>query len=216
MYEKILVPLDGYKTAETILPNLVKLACESKVKVVLFTVEPPGPTASRTGTSRSGLGDGVATLQKPDARMKAYLDSATSMLAEDGVKATGTVATGDAAEEIPAYAAEHECDLIAMSTRGYSALHRGLMGSVTDAVVRTSRVPVLTVGPKSIKGKDLDGAIWKRGRAAGRLGYGGNGPAPRGKVGPATIFGNGPAPSRPRGAPVLRGPRGDAPGHCQN
>ena len=147
MYDKILVPLDVSKTAETILPNLVKLPRESKAKVDLFTVEPPGPTASRTGTSRTGIGDGVATLQKPDARIKACLDSATSMLAEDGVKA---VATGDAAEEILAYAAEHECDLIAMSTRDHSALHRGLMGSVTDAVVRTSRVPVLAAEPESI------------------------------------------------------------------
>ena len=149
MYDKILVPLDVSKTAETILPNLVKLPRESKAKVALFTVEPPGPTASRTGTSRTGIGDGdgVATLQKPDARIKACLDSATSMLAEDGVKA---VATGDAAEEILAYAAEHECDLIAMSTRGHSALHRGLMGSGTDAVVRTSRVPVLAAEPESI------------------------------------------------------------------
>ena len=58
-----------------------------------------------------------------------------------------------------AYAADNGCDLIAMSTRGRSALKRGLMGSVTDAVVRASKVPVLAVGPKTVEGKDLDGAI---------------------------------------------------------
>ena len=41
MYEKILVPLDGSKTAETILPNVVRLARESKAKVVLPTCGGP-------------------------------------------------------------------------------------------------------------------------------------------------------------------------------
>lgn len=159
MYQKILVPLDASKAAETILPNVVRLARESKAKVVLFTVESLGPTAGRAGSSRNDMGNGLATLEKPDARMKAYLDSSASTLVEAGIDATAVVATGDAAEEILAYADEHECDLIAMSTRGRSALRRGLMGSVTDAVVRASKVPVLAVGPKSVKGKDLDGAI---------------------------------------------------------
>lgn len=167
MYDKILVPLDGSKTAETILPNVVRLARESKAKVVLFTVDPPAPTANKTRSSNNGVGNGVgnrlgnapATLEKTDAQMKAYLDSAASMLAGLGVTATTVTATGDAAEEILAYSMRHGCDLIAMSTRGRSALRRGLMGSVTDAVVRSSHVPVLAVGPKSVEGKDLDGAI---------------------------------------------------------
>ena len=91
--------------------------------------------------------------------MKAYLDSAASMLAGLGIVATTVTATGDAAKEILEYVDNNACDLIAMSTRGRSALRRGLMGSVTDAVVRASNVPVLAVGPKSIEGKDLDGAI---------------------------------------------------------
>ena len=33
------------------------------------------------------------------------------------------------------------------------------MGSVTDTVVRASNVPVLTAGPNSVEGKDLDGSI---------------------------------------------------------
>jgi len=171
MYDKILVPLDGSKTAETILPNVVRLARESKAKVVLITVETPTPTAGRAHSSNNRLGNGLgnglgnelgnapATLEKTDPQMKAYMDSAASMLAGLGVTATTVTTTGDPAEEILAYSLKHGCDLIAMSTRGRSALRRGLMGSVTDAVVRSSHVPVLAVGPKSVEGKDLDGAI---------------------------------------------------------
>ncbi len=162
MYQKILVPLDGSKTAETILPNVVRLARESKARVVLLTVDVPASASRKAGPAKKDRGDFynvLATLEKPDPQMKAYLDSSVNVLAEKGIKATAVTATGDAAEEILAYAAENGCDLIAMSTRGRSALHRGLMGSVTDAVVRASKVPVLAVGPKSVKGKDLDGVI---------------------------------------------------------
>ena len=159
MYEKILVPLDGSKTAETVMPNVIRLARESKAKVVLFTVEPPAPTAGRARASRNGDGVTPATMEKPDPQMTAYLDSSANMLTALGIDATKVTAVGNPAEEILAYAAKNGCDLIAMSTRGRSALRRGLMGSVTDAVVRTSDVPVLAVGPNSVEGKDLDGAI---------------------------------------------------------
>lgn len=110
-------------------------------------------------SSRNETGSTTATLEKPDAEMKAYMDSAASMLARVGVETATVTTTGDAAEEILAYATENGCDLIAMSTRGRSALKRRLMGSATDAVVRASKVPVLAVGPKSVEGNDLDGSI---------------------------------------------------------
>ncbi len=159
MYEKILVPLDGSKTAETILPNVVRISRESNARVVLLTIDAPVSDGGKGGSSWSDMGNGLATLEKSDAAMKAYLDSAASMLSGVGVKATTAIATGDAAEEILKYASSHDCDLIAMSTRGRSAIRRGLMGSVTDAVVRESTVPVLAAGPNSVEGKDLDGAI---------------------------------------------------------
>jgi len=159
MYEKILVALDGSKTAETVLPNVVRLARESKAKVVLFTVDAPVTDAGARKPDRRAAGNAPVTLERPDVQMKAYMDSVASMLAGVGVEASTVMATGEAAEEILTYAADNACDLIAMSTRGHSALKRGLMGSVTDKVVRESNVPVLAVGPKSVEGKDLDGAI---------------------------------------------------------
>ncbi len=148
MYTKILVPLDGSKIAEMVLPNVVRLACESKAKVVLLTVDAPGLDFRKSGSSWSNMGDALATRERPNGQMRAYIDSAASMLAGMGVETTTAIVTGEAAEEILTYAADNGCDLIAMSTRGRSALKRGLMGSVTDAVVRASKAPVLEVGPK--------------------------------------------------------------------
>ena len=159
MYEKILVPLDGSKTAEAAMPNAVRLARESGAKVVLLTVDAPAPATGAGNRGKKAMGGNTATLVKPDVQMKAYLDSVAGMLAEVDVEATTVIATGDAATEILAYAADNACDLIIMSTRGRSGLRRGLLGSVTDTVVRASNVPVLTAGPKSVEGKDLDGSI---------------------------------------------------------
>lgn len=58
------------------------------------------------------------------------------------VRATGP---GQAAPLITEFADEEDCDLIAMSTHGRTALESLFLGSVTRKVVRTAPVPVLTV-----------------------------------------------------------------------
>lgn len=45
---------------------------------------------------------------------------------------------------ITCYAADHRCDLIIMGRRGLGAL-RGMLGSVSYGVLRSSEIPVLTV-----------------------------------------------------------------------
>lgn len=75
MYEKTPVPLDGSKTAETVLPNVVRLARESKAKVVLFTADAPVTATGSGKTRRESMSNGSATIEKPNAAMKAYKDS---------------------------------------------------------------------------------------------------------------------------------------------
>ena len=49
-----------------------------------------------------------------------------------------------------------------MSTHGRSGLRRGLLGSVTDAVIRSSDIPVLAVGPKAFGRHDAEELSLKR------------------------------------------------------
>ena len=68
---------------------------------------------------------------------------------EDLLNGTGlayrtAVEEGVPSEAIPAYAEEHEIRSISMGTHGRTGLDRLLVGSVTERVVRTSDVPVLT------------------------------------------------------------------------
>lgn len=74
-----------------------------------------------------------------------------NQLADDaeayGLDAKGVVRTGVPAEEIADYAEEIDADMIVMGTAGRTGLEKRIVGSVTDTVVRTAPVPVVTVRP---------------------------------------------------------------------
>ena len=65
-----------------------------------------------------------------------------------GVKASGKVITGYAAEEILHYATEIDADLIIMATHGRRGIDRILFGSVAEKVVKNAVQAVLTIHPK--------------------------------------------------------------------
>jgi nucleotide-binding universal stress UspA family protein len=68
-----------------------------------------------------------------------------------GIKTTGKVVTGFAAEEILEIAAEAKADLIIMGTHGRTGIDRILFGSVAAKIVRGADIPVLTVRPDFTK-----------------------------------------------------------------
>ena len=62
---------------------------------------------------------------------------------------TPVMRKGNVAEEIAAAGTEHNADLIVMATHGYSGWKKLLLGSVTERVVRTASIPVLTINAPS-------------------------------------------------------------------
>jgi nucleotide-binding universal stress UspA family protein len=77
-------------------------------------------------------------------RLQEYLKSQLPQAGAD-IRVEAILAGGDPAPEIERVARERHCDLIVMGTHGYSGLHRLLMGSVAEHVVRQAPCPVLTV-----------------------------------------------------------------------
>jgi nucleotide-binding universal stress UspA family protein len=149
MFEKVLVPLDGSKVGEAALPvieQLVdKLAPKTQVEVVLFGVI----TLLRHWVV---VGEASAPVQYTEEeltlirnRVTNYLDSTGEAMKKRGVIIKTMVATGNASDEILKAAAEINADLIAMSTHGRSGLRRLAFGSITDKVIRGSKMPVLLV-----------------------------------------------------------------------
>ena len=63
-------------------------------------------------------------------------------------KARGEVMLGPPASSITEYAHDNNVDLIVMTTHARGGLGRLVLGSVTDRVVRTAKIPVMVVRPK--------------------------------------------------------------------
>jgi nucleotide-binding universal stress UspA family protein len=76
---------------------------------------------------------------------QSHLDDLSARLAKDGVTATTAIRLGSAVDEINRYVDENAIDLIVMGTHGHTGIRAMLAGSVTEKVVRTAKVPVLTV-----------------------------------------------------------------------
>ena len=84
-----------------------------------------------------------------EARVKAGIDQRLAKLEVEavgrGIKLATHRVDGNPAECIAAEVARLGADLVVVGTHGHSGLNRLLLGSVAERVVRTSRVPVVTV-----------------------------------------------------------------------
>ncbi|WP_256727661.1 universal stress protein [Candidatus Nanohalobium constans] len=66
-------------------------------------------------------------------------------LEDEGIQADAFVEYGSPGETILDFADERGVDLIIMSSHGRTGIDRFLLGSVTEKVIRNSKMPVLTV-----------------------------------------------------------------------
>lgn len=146
---KILVPLDGSELAASVLPFAADLAKSLGASIALFhAVFEPVMTYPGAGAVFD-----AGTLKEMESAAHEYLASTASDLAAKGVRTDPVVAIGNATDGI-VWAAEREgAGLIVMSTHGRSGIGRIVLGSVADAVVRRTSLPVVVVRPASNKEK---------------------------------------------------------------
>ncbi|WP_318571155.1 universal stress protein [Salinigranum marinum] len=140
MYDRILVPTDGSDHAVRAAEHALYLADAFDATVHVISVvdvqEAAGPF-SAGGVDQSFI-----------ARLEANAESTIDEIeaAGDGsAPIESTVRKGEPTAEILAYADDHDVDLVVMGTHGRRGLRRVIAGSVTERVVRTADVPVITV-----------------------------------------------------------------------
>jgi nucleotide-binding universal stress UspA family protein len=131
-YHRILVAIDGSPDAEAALAHAVALARDQNALITLLTVAPPLPKPIAVG----------ATTPPPDLLdvHEQLLREATDAL-PGCVGVTARLERGNPAETILRIAEDH--DLVVMGSHGHSRVHRALLGSVSERVLKASRVPVL-------------------------------------------------------------------------
>jgi nucleotide-binding universal stress UspA family protein len=137
MYDNVLVPTDGSDGSETAVEHAVELAKRYDAAFhTLYVVE-------SSGLSDALDEDVFASLE--DAGRRAVDAVVAQAEAADVETIEASVARGVPHEAILAYVDERDVDIVVMGTHGRSGLGQELLGSVTEKVVRTADVPVLTV-----------------------------------------------------------------------
>jgi nucleotide-binding universal stress UspA family protein len=141
VYSKVLVPLDGSKTAEKVLPLARCFARGLQVPVELLGVVDLAEMARHVTTDQASM---IRTLvDDATRRFGDYLERVAKNFPIGHVQCT--VRRGNAAEVIIESAAAEKQTLIAMATHGRSGLDRWLLGSVAEKVLRGASNPVLLV-----------------------------------------------------------------------
>ncbi|MFB6136398.1 MAG: universal stress protein [Halobacteriaceae archaeon] len=138
MYDHILVPTDGSPQAGNAVAHALDLAEQFDSTVhALYVVEVEDVRDRIRGVE--GIHDKL-TEHGAEA-----VERVAERGAERGVEVVTAVERGAPHEVIREYAEEHGVDLVVMGTHGRTGVDRALLGSVTERVVRTAPVPVLTV-----------------------------------------------------------------------
>jgi nucleotide-binding universal stress UspA family protein len=136
---KILIPLDGSETAEAAIAEARQLARPGSSTLLLLRV-----AESRTMLEADVIGDQVLAVREAEQ----YLASLKDRLEKEGVRGIEThVWYGPAASAIVEATRVNKVDLIVMTTHGRSGLGRLVFGSVAEAVLRGTTVPIFLVRP---------------------------------------------------------------------
>ncbi|OGK89134.1 MAG: hypothetical protein A2X52_04165 [Candidatus Rokubacteria bacterium GWC2_70_16] len=138
MYRLAVVPLDGSPVAEAIIPFVLEIAGPLDLEIALVRVLQPVPPQVIEGSRHVVVEDVEA--RQLDAQE--YLAPLAAELRAKGIRAQTHVRRGDPTAEIVGCAREIGADLIAMTTHGRSGLGRLVFGSVAEAVLRHSHLPV--------------------------------------------------------------------------
>jgi nucleotide-binding universal stress UspA family protein len=143
MYQKILVPLDGSKRAERILPHVESLAKMYGATILLLRV-----------VQMIIMGDGYKNIEYEESmaanrqelkEADAYLDRLAGRLRKKGLKVEGLAQLGPVVESVLDIAEKKNVDLIAMASHGRTGLSRVFYGSITAGVIHRIDRPLLVI-----------------------------------------------------------------------
>ena len=152
MFKRILVPLDGSRLSGRALPYATEIARHFSGKIILLRVLPLSPMPP-IGTYT--LPEVIENVEKKAdernrrnlASARRYLQGKLKGIVSSGIKGSQHAIAGTPTQSIIEFSKRKNVDLIVMTTHGRRGIKRALLGSVSDEVVRESKLPVLTIRP---------------------------------------------------------------------
>lgn len=141
MYKKILLPTDGSTYADDEVERATKLLAEGGEIIVLSVA---GRLTSSAFQKRSNV-------KKINKGLRAEAEDAVNHMVKkfpDDLKVTPMVVAGFAAEKIIEVAEREKVDLIIITSSGKSGLHKLIIGSVAEEVLKTTEIDSLLIHSK--------------------------------------------------------------------
>jgi nucleotide-binding universal stress UspA family protein len=174
VYSKMVVPLDGSKLAEIVLPQLEKFAGQvPEIMLVSVTERIEGRVSERGAFERNAdesftpsrnnfstaqvtplitntrydVKDVPMTMGKMAKSAFDYLEKIARGLEEKGFKVSVDVLAGNPAEEIVRFTEEQKAEAIMLASRGKSGFSRWDLGNIAEKVIRATHAVVILVKP---------------------------------------------------------------------
>ena len=138
MYKKILLPTDGSTYADQEVERVEKLIADDGEIIILSVA---GRLTSSAFQSRKKVRKVNEKLKKDAQR---FVDNMASKF-DDSYNVKKMVVTGFPAETIQQVSEEEDVDLIIISSSGKSGIHKFVIGSVAEKVLKDSEIDVLLV-----------------------------------------------------------------------
>lgn len=143
MYNSILVPLDGSKRAEAILPHVEQIILPAQGKIVLLmVVEQPFMPERDEVADLSKYQDAFENRKREAV---AYLEKIKQAYEKKGYTVELRITVGPVVSVILNIASEIQADVIAMSSHGFGGSERMFYGSTAGGILQRVDRPLLII-----------------------------------------------------------------------
>ena len=161
MYQRILLPLDGFDLSHQAIPHAIAVATGIGAEITLFQVidSVARIISETTPATIEPIPSGELTVEIAESAVEgqrqaalANLEAAIAQFVAGGLDAarvTTEIVEGTASQAIEEAVERLGCDIVIISSHGRSGIRRVLLGSVADHVARnTPSAAVLLIRPQ--------------------------------------------------------------------
>jgi nucleotide-binding universal stress UspA family protein len=148
VYQNILLPLDGSRRAEAILPHVENIAARFGARVIILVVEDPAVQLEHDeiiNTERY-----LQERAEMRKNINAYATKIIDQFKEKDIEADLRVGRGQVVQSIIKTAEKENIDLIAMASHGRSGWSRTFYGSVSAGVLQKVDRPILMIRSRRV------------------------------------------------------------------
>jgi len=142
MYKKILVPLDGSKRAERILPHVEKIAHDNDAVVVFLTVVSTPKVFGYGDLHYAHFQKEIETVME---EAETYVKGIGGEFRAKGIETRYRTVMGPVVKEILDAAERENVDLVAMCSHGRGGISRLFYGSIASGILNRVDRPLLII-----------------------------------------------------------------------